>query len=104
MLYSEERYLLKEGREEEREKGRRTSFPSLYNLTRQLKLAGNLHKSYTDHKSYTESRTILKKLMKYRLKFKNGNEQKIYLQSFTEPRASRMKCSSVRKCMIFQAY
>lgn len=29
--------------------------------------------------------------------FKNVNEQKIYVQSSTEPRAVRMKCSSVRK-------
>lgn len=38
--------------------GRRTSFTSLYNLTRQLKLVGNLHKSHIDYKSYIESRTI----------------------------------------------
>lgn len=54
-FYSVERYLLKEGKE------RRTSFPSLYNLTRQLKLVGNVHKSYKDYKSYIESRTILMK-------------------------------------------
>lgn len=44
-----------------RRKGRRTSFPSLYNLTTQLKLVGNVHKSYKDYKSYIESRTILMK-------------------------------------------
>lgn len=44
-----------------RRKERRTSFPSLYNLTRQLKLVGNVHKSYKDYKSYIENRTILMK-------------------------------------------
>lgn len=74
MFYSEERYLLEEGKV-----GggwRRTSFPSVYNLTRQLNLVGNLHKSYKDYKCYTEIKTILVKPMKYRLKFKKGNVQK----------------------------
>lgn len=35
--------------------------------------------------------------------FKNVNEQKIYIQSSTEPRAVRMKCSSVRK-LIYSRY
>lgn len=54
LLYSEERYLLKEGRQE-RARGRRTSFPNVYNLTRQLKLVGNLHKSSIGYKSSTEA-------------------------------------------------
>ena len=59
MFYSEERYILEEGKV-----GggwRRTSFPSVYNLTRQLKLVGNLHKSYKDYKCCTEIKTILVK-------------------------------------------
>lgn len=69
LLYSEQRYLLKEGRKE-RVRGKKTSFPSLYNLSRQLKLVGNLHKRSTGYKSSTEAQPYeLEDFVKYRLRF-----------------------------------
>ena len=51
LFYSEERYIL-EGKVGDG--WRRTSFPSVYNLTRQLKLVGNVRKSYKDYKYATQ--------------------------------------------------